>query len=292
MLEKHKVLESIVAEKQENKVRLSDFVLGRFVSLVSNKSTKKAVKNGLVWVNGQRGYSGDYIAGGEHIELMQGEEKKNVPQLNLEIEVCYEDEYLAVVNKPAGLLVSGNKHRTLENALSSNLLLSQETDALQRPEPIHRLDYPTSGALLIGKTKQAVLALNKVFEERSITKKYVAITVGKQEESGMVELDVDGKNAKSSYRLLNAVTSERFGFLNLVELTLFTGRRHQLRIHMQSIGNPILGDAEYGKEGQVLQGKGLYLHSHSLEFTHPFTNKTLKVEVNPPKKFNKLFSAD
>ena len=285
----YKILESCNVPQLSSSARLSDYAPGVFKSLPSKKATKKAIKEGLVLVNGKRGYSGDFVLGGELLELLQGEGSKMIPQLDLDIEVCYEDQYLAVVNKPAGLLVSGNKHRTLENALSGNIGKSNLPDALDKPEPIHRLDFPTSGALLVGKTRQAVIALNKVFEERKIVKKYLAVAIGEMEPQGVIETEVDGKKAKSEYKVISSAFSERFGFLNMVELTLFTGRRHQLRIHLSSIGNPILGDSEHGIEGKILKGKGLYLHSHSLEFGHPFTHETIKVEVNPPKKVHKLF---
>lgn len=284
-----KILESYTVAPQQGRIRLSDFTPGTFSSLNSVKSTKKAIKNGRVWINGKRGYSGDYILGGESICLLRGDEPTNRPIIHLDIAVYYEDDYLAIVNKPAGILVSGNKLFTLQNALSSVLKPSLSGDALRWPEPIHRLDYPTSGGLLVGKTTQATVLLNKMFEERKIIKQYLAVTIGKQDTSGFVQDEVDGRQAKSEYKVLQSLPSERFGFLNLVQLTLYTGRRHQLRIHMASIGNPILGDVTYGAEGLILKGKGLYLHSHTLQFTHPITNKEIKAVVIPPKKFFKLF---
>ncbi len=284
-----KILESYIVTPQQGRIRLSDFAPGTFSSLNSVKSTKKAIKNGRVLINGKRGYSGDYILGGESICLLSDEEPTNRPKIELDIEVCYEDDYLAIVNKPAGILVSGNKRFTLQNALSTVLKSSLSGDALRWPEPIHRLDYPTSGGLLVGKTTQATLLLNKMFEERKIIKQYLAVTIGKQDALGIVQDEVDEKQAKSEYKVLQSLPSERFGFLNLVQLTLHTGRRHQLRIHMAGIGNPILGDVTYGSEGLILKGKGLYLHSYSLGFIHPITNEEINVVVAPPKKFLKLF---
>ncbi|MGQ1787153.1 MULTISPECIES: RluA family pseudouridine synthase [unclassified Saccharicrinis] len=287
--ESQTILETFIVPPLPERARLSDYAPGVFKSLPSNKATKKAIKQGLVTINGKQGYTGDFVCGGETLILLEDGNKKVSPAIKLDMKVGYEDDYMAVVDKPAGLIVSGNKHRTLENGLASVLKRSSKPDALSRPEPIHRLDYPTSGAVLIGKTQQAVMLLNKLFEERRIVKKYLAVTIGEQPEQGEINKEVDGKPAKSVYKVIASEASERFGCLNLVELTLFTGRRHQLRIHLSYIGHPILGDAPYGEEGKVLKGKGLYLHSHSLEFVHPFTQETLKVEVNPPKKFYKLF---
>lgn len=284
------ILEIYTAPKLTHRIRLSDFTPGTFASLNSIKSTKKAIKKGRVMVNGKRGYSGDYIVGGEVICLLKDEEPTNRPKIELDIEVCYEDEYLAIVNKPPGILVSGNKRFTLQNALGAVLKTCSIPDALHCPEPIHRLDYPTSGGLLVGKTSQATLLLNKMFEERKIIKQYLAVSIGKQDDAGIVQDEVDGKMAKSEYKVLQSLPSERFNFLNLLLLTLHTGRRHQLRIHMAGMGNPILGDATYGSKGLILKGKGLYLHSYLLQFTHPITKEEIKVVVTPPKKFFKLFA--
>ncbi|GAF03038.1 ribosomal large subunit pseudouridine synthase C [Saccharicrinis fermentans DSM 9555 = JCM 21142] len=288
-VEAQNIIESITVPPLPQRLRLSDYAPGIFKNLPSNKATKKAIKKGLVYVNGKQGYTGDFVVGGETLILLKDQEQKVLPAVKVDVKVCYEDDYLAVVDKPAGLVVSGNKHRTLENGLATILQRSPAPDALWRPEPIHRLDYPTSGAVLFGKTKQAVILLNKIFEERRIIKKYLAITIGQQDEVGEVTLDVEGKTAKSAYQVKASEKSERFGCLNLVELTLFSGRRHQLRIHLSSIGHPILGDSQYGQEGLVLKGKGLYLHAYSMEFVHPFFKESLRVQVDPPKKFFKLF---
>ncbi len=284
-----RLLEKLTVPHLEAKKRLSEIAPELFKSLPSKKSIKKAIKGGFVYVNGKQGQTADFIMGGEVLELFENTKVVVKPTIEYPIEVLFEDDFLAVVHKPAGILVSGNKKITLENALPSNLKISTQHDAIDRPEPIHRLDYPTSGALLIGKTQEAVIALNKVFESRSINKQYLAITIGAMPKSGIVEDEVDGKKAKSAYRVLKSEISGRFAYLNLVELTLFSGRRHQLRKHLSTIGNPILGDADYGKEGLILKGKGLYLHSYLLEFIHPFTNEKLKVFAPVPKKFKKIF---
>ena len=186
-------------------------------------------------------------------------------------------------------MVSGNKRYTLENTLSKNLTESNEIDALQRAEPIHRLDHPTSGALLIGKTSSAVIELNKYFEEKKIDKTYFEVTMGKQKKSGTISDEIKGKSAETKFKVVETVPSEKYEFLNLVELKPSTGRRHQLRIHMAGLGNPILGDNQYGIEGKILKGKGLYLHSSKLEFDHPITKEKVSVEIPLPNKFLKIF---
>ncbi len=281
-------IESHIVVDLQEKVRISDYAGGIFRTIPSRKGMKKAIDKGWVRINEKTASTGDYLFGGETIEL-SFEETIERPVIELEVGVLFEDQFLAIVNKPAGIEVSGNRKWTLENALSFNLKSSSELDVLKYPEPIHRLDYPTSGALLIGKTNTAVIELNRMFAEREIAKTYMAITIGKMPDSGIVDSEIDEKASESEFKLLQTVTSERFGYLNLVELSPKTGRRHQLRKHMAEIENPILGDREYGTEGLILSGKGLYLHSVSLSFIHPFTKEKLTVEAPLPKKFVKIF---
>lgn len=284
------VLESYLVPFNINKSRLSDFAVGIFVTTTTRKGIKKAIKNGLIFINGKQGFTSDYITGGELLELYQPDISKTKPLIHIPIEVIYEDDYLAIVNKPPGILVSGNKKWTIENALLPHLTISTQKDALQYPEPIHRLDYPTSGALLIGKTICSTVELNKLFESRAIDKTYLAVSIGKMKPEGIIDLPIDNKNSRSFFNVLNSVVSPKYNYFNLVKLKPETGRRHQLRKHLASIGNPILGDLVYGKEGFVLKGKGLYLHAYSLKFTHPFTQEIIEINAPIPKKFKKLFS--
>ena len=195
---------------------------------------------------------------------------------------------MAIVNKPAGILTSGNSFKTVENALLQNLKRSNQPDAVA-PQPIHRLDYPTTGLLLIGKTRESIIALNRLFEKKEIAKTYYAVTIRKMKPKGRINFSIDDKDCVSEFEVLQSIVSERFEYLNLVQLNPKTGRRHQLRKHLASIGNPILGDADYGIPELILKGKGLYLHASSLEFKHPFSNKIMTVQKELPKKFKKLF---
>jgi 23S rRNA pseudouridine1911/1915/1917 synthase len=282
-------IESHQVPKLENRFRLSDYTPGKFNSIFSKKGIKKAIKKGFVTINGEIGYTADYINGGELLELYQAKIPKIRPSITISLQIIYEDDFLAIINKPAGILVSGNKKYTLENALTTSLTKSKQKDALVYPEPIHRLDYPTSGVLLIGKTSQSVIFLNKMFEQQKIKKKYKAITIGNQEENGIIEDPINEKTSKSEFKIITSIPSRKYGFLNLVELIPHTGRTHQLRIHMSTIENPILGDLKYGKEGLISMGNGLYLQSSHISFIHPFTNNVVKIAIPLPKKFSKIF---
>lgn len=195
---------------------------------------------------------------------------------------------MAAVHKPAGVLVSGNSFKTVANALTQNIKVSTLADAT-KPQPVHRLDYATTGILLIGKTSSSIRALNKLFEDKKIKKTYYAIAIGNMDTSGKINTEIDGKPSQTHYKVITSVPSKRFKKLNLIKLKPKSGRRHQLRKHLSSIGSPILGDKDYGTKPLILSGKGLYLHAYSLRFTHPFTNKKLYLEDDLPVKFKKIF---
>ena len=193
-----------------------------------------------------------------------------------------------MIHKLAGILVSGNSFKTIANALVQNIKGSNLPDATP-PQPVHRLDFATTGILLVGKTSSSIRALNKIFENREVEKTYYAVTIGEMNDRGKITSEIDGKRSQSNYTLCECVPSEKFGKLNLVQLEAQTGRRHQLRKHLSNIGNPILGDKEYGIENLILNGKGLYLHAYSLKFIHPFTNEEVHLKDEFPQRFKKIF---
>ena len=222
--------------------------------------------------------------------LSTPEELTKTKQLLYPLKVLFEDDYLAMIHKPAGILVSGNSFKTITNALEQNLKASNCIDTTI-PQPIHRLDYATTGILLVGKTNSSIRALNKLFENKAVKKTYYAITIGNMNSQGTISTEIDGKKSESIFGVCESVKSERFGKLNLVKLEPKTGRRHQLRIHLSSIKNPILGDPRYGINNLILEKKGMYLHAFSLEFIHPFTQEKIYFKDKLPKKFQKIFTS-
>lgn len=249
---------------------------------------KKAIQKGLVWVNDQEASTATFIRSGDSVVLHENSDDQK-PVFKLKLEVRYEDEHIAAVNKPAGYAVSGNTFRTITNALPFNLKPSCEPDALARPQPAHRLDFPTTGLLLVGKTASALIDLNEQFQEKSIYKTYHAIAIGRTPKEGTLNTMVDGKDAHCHYQTKDVVASSRFGALSLVELKPSTGRRHQLRIQLAELGHPILGDQTYGREGFILKGKGLYLHASQLLFFDDLLNKPIAIRQPLPIKFRKIF---
>lgn len=283
-----KCIEKHTVPQQPQKIRLQEYAVGIFATVSTKSSIKKAIKKKLIFVDEKLASTGLFIKGGEIIELYQFEEKELFKRLILPLTVLFEDNYLAAIYKPAGIEVSGNKFVTIANGLQQNLQKSSLFDAV-KPQPIHRLDYPTSGVLLIGKTSASILTLSKLFENKKITKTYIAICIGTMKNNGIIDTQIDNKPSISTYKVLQTVISKRFKFLNLVELQPKTGRKHQLRKHLFSIGNPILGDKDYGKEGLILNGNGLYLHAKTVEFIHPFTEEKMTITSEIPKKFKKVF---
>ncbi|AQS92756.1 RNA pseudouridine synthase [Polaribacter sp. BM10] len=282
------LLETHFVKKIEKPIRFQEYSVGIFNAIPTKSGIKKAIKKGYIFIDDKIATTGIYISGGEKIDLYESENTSTFERLKLDLEVLFEDDYLAIIYKPAGILVSGNKFVTIANALSQNLIKSSLADAV-KPQPIHRLDYPTSGLLLIGKTSLSIIELSKLFKEKNIRKTYFAVTIGKMNAKGYIDKPIDNKEAFTNYEVLESVISKRFNFLNLVKLQPETGRKHQLRKHLFSLKNPILGDKDYFLENKILNGKGLFLHAATLDFIHPFTKEKITISKELPKKFRKIF---
>ncbi|MCB0649876.1 MAG: RluA family pseudouridine synthase [Saprospiraceae bacterium] len=273
-------------------IRLQDYAKVVFKPfLFSGQGAKKAIKRGNVLVNGAVALTGYWIQPGDIIELRESAETP--PKIfELPLEIIYEDEHLAVINKPSGIPVSGNQFKTIRNALLFNLERSKDEDALTWPKPVHRLDAPTSGLLLIARTNLASIALGQQFEAKSIQKKYHAIVIGKTPDHGHWDSPVNGQSAYTEYKTLESVPSLKNKWISLLELWPKTGRTHQIRIHLSEAGYPIMGDKIYGTEGKVMKGKGLFLASTGLMFRHPTFNKKMIIEIEIPYKFRSLLDRE
>lgn len=283
------VIETHIVKTISNPLRFQEYGVGIFKTIITKSALKKAIKKNRILINGFPATTGKIINGNEKIELLYIEKETTNNRLKLNLEVLYEDQYLAIIYKPAGILVSGNKFVTITNALSQNLIKSTFLDTV-KPQPIHRLDYATSGVLLIGKTANALMELGKLFENKKVQKKYFAVTIGKMKKEGIINSKIDNKEAITQYLVIKSVNSARFGILNLVLVTPKTGRKHQIRKHLFTINHPILGDKKYFLEGLLHTGKGMYLHAENISFTHPLTQKTISISKKLPPKFDKIFN--
>jgi RluA family pseudouridine synthase len=209
----------------------------------------------------------------------------------LELEIVFQDEFLAAVNKPSGIVVSGNLHRTLENAVVNLIEKSSEQDALKWAKPVHRLDASTSGMVLFAKTAETHRRLSNLFEEKQIQKTYRAIVQGKVEDQ-VITLPIETKASESGLKSIRCVNSLQNEDLSLVELSPKTGRTHQLRIHCASINAPMVGDKIYGEKGNIMNHKGLFLAAVRLEFLHPMTSEALSISIPQPPKFDALLERE
>ncbi len=280
------VVEQHIVHEDIFQIRLLDYAVSVFSTIASRSSMKKVIKRGELLVDGEIGISGNWVVNGQHIVLVDKELKPPKP-LNIKLEVVFEDEHIAIINKPAGIEVSGNKYKTIQNALVNNIKPSLEPDALKWARPVHRLDMPTSGLLLVAKTASSIMKLGQQFENRIVQKKYRAIVAGRLPDSGEISTPVNGQESLTKYVCISRCHSLKTDWLSLVELTPHTGRTHQLRIHMADLGFQIVGDRQYGT-GPLLKGKGLFLSSVELSFIHPYHDKTMSIVINQPIKFDAL----
>jgi len=284
-----KYIEEFIVLKSENKIRLSDLDITYFKTIFSKKSLKKAIKNKRIFINQQLGYSGNFLIGGETIGVRENQNIKTKPIYKLKIQVIFEDDFMAIVTKPAGLSTSGNQFKNLENCLPFNLKKSEQNDALIKPLVIHRLDFATSGIVLVGKTKTATINLNKQFESRKVNKQYLAVNLNTMKSPININRLIDGKEALSICTVLKTLQSEKYDCINLVQIKPISGRRHQIRKHLASIGHPICGDNLYNHNIIDIKGNGLYLHAYKISFLHPQTRNLVSFEAEMPKKFKRLF---
>ena len=218
---------------------------------------------------------------------------------DIPLEIVYEDEAVAVVNKPQGMVVhpsAGHPNGTMVNALMYHVKDLSSINGVIRPGIVHRIDKDTSGLLMVAKNDLAHESLAKQLKDKTSLRKYVALVHGViPHEKGTINAPIgrskvnrkmqavreDGKPAVTHFNVL-----ERFNDFTLVELTLETGRTHQIRVHMKYIGYPLAGDPVYGPS-KTLKGNGQFLHAKLLGFTHPITGQEMVFEAPLPTIFEK-----
>lgn len=281
----------------ENKARLD--VAAAEMGECSRSQAARWIEQGLCRVNGiVRSKPGYGVAPGDTVELTVPDpaeltvEKENIP-----LEILYEDEDVAVVNKPCGMVVHpapGNETGTLVNALLYAMDDLSGIGGVKRPGIVHRLDKDTSGLLMIAKNDQAHESLSGQLRERTMDKRYLAVVEGEiREPSGQIEKPVarskkDRKkmaiDPEGRYALTEWTLKENLRGAALLEVHILTGRTHQIRVHMQSIHHPVAGDPIYGMKNGVKVPR-LMLHAWRLSFTHPRNGERLSFCAEPPKAF-------
>ncbi len=286
-----KIISSHTITDLIGEIRFIDYVIKNIPTVLSRNSAKKAIKNGELLLNGEVVEQSRFIKHGQVIEHIK-KETTTKKVFEFELQVVFEDDHIAIINKPAGLSTSGNYFKTLQNALPYNLKTPVTTDALPIPRPVHRLDNQTSGLVVIAKTQSALINLGKQFENKTVKKSYTAIVIGKPENKGEINIAIEDKKAVTKYELITTVNSIKYKHISLLKLSPLTGRTHQLRIHMSEIEYPILGDKLYTEPELLFKGKGLFLCATYIRFLHPEKDKFIEFTIELPNKFKVLLKRE
>ena len=270
----------------------------------SRSNIKTVVESDGVFVNGVlRKKSGFELKEGDEVEFTLPEPKTLDVEPNSEIKlnIVYEDEHFAVINKPQGMVVhpasSYQKNDTLVNALLADLDKLSSINGVIRPGIVHRLDKDTSGLIVVAKTDEAHKSLASQIEKKTARRIYFGLCDGNfKEENGTIDapiarnkrdrkkmgIDPDGRRAVTHYAVL-----ERFGKYTLVRFELETGRTHQIRVHSSHIHHPIVGDEVYGGS-TALYKNGQLLHARQLVLTHPISGEKMTFEAELPDYFENV----
>ena len=265
---------------------------------LSRSVANEQIKSGQVLVNGQAKKAKYSVQAGDILtyQVPEVEEIDYVAE-DIPLEIVYQDADVAVVNKPQGMVVHpsvGHTSGTLVNALLYHVKDLSGINGVLRPGIVHRIDKDTSGLLMIAKNDEAHTKLAAELKDKKSLRKYWAIVHGNlPNDRGMIEAPIgrsekDRKKQAVTAKGKEAVTRfqvlERFGDYTLVELTLETGRTHQIRVHMAYIGHPVAGDEAYGPK-KTLKGHGQFLHARTLGFTHPRTGEVVEFTAEAPAIF-------
>jgi 23S rRNA pseudouridine1911/1915/1917 synthase len=280
-----------------------DAVVARLTG-VPRADVQRAIAAGRVLVDGRTMPKSTRLAGGERVtvDLIVDEP---LPGEGPPVPIRYEDEHLAVVSKPAGLVAhptAGRRSGTLVNRLIRMGVPLAPAGGSLRPGIVHRLDAGTSGLLVVAKTDDAFEALRERFRRHDVERRYLALVRGRvahdtfsveaalgRRAARIVVDPTEGRRAETAFEVL-----ERFDTATLVEAAPRTGRTHQIRVHLASIGHPILGDRTYGGGGDDARRLGLdrpFLHAWKLSFVHPIAGERIEIEEPLPVELERSLAA-
>jgi 23S rRNA pseudouridine1911/1915/1917 synthase len=291
--------------------------LDRFLAGVPGVGTrsqaKRLIDDGRVWLDGRPGRAADAVRAGARIEVaFAPRPAPSVAPEPIPLRVLYEDEDLAAIDKPPGLVVHpapGAPRGTLVNALAHRWGVAAGVGAPDRPGIVHRLDRDTSGVLLVARTLPALEALARQFRERTVEKQYLAVVRGVVKgATGTIDRPI-GRHPRARQRMSvrsrrgrAAVTRwtviERFPSATLLRLRPETGRTHQLRVHLAALGHPVVGDRVYGAPRRAVGSPAVLaefprqaLHAERIEVTHPRTGIPLSIRAPLPSDLEGLLAA-
>lgn len=294
----------IIAEPEYKGLRLDKFIAEN--SELSRSYAAKLCAYGFVNVNGTVSAKKYKIEGGEEIDIkIPDPDAPNAGPEEVPLNIVYEDDDLLVINKQQGLCVHpapGHEHGTLVNGLmyymENNL---SSINGVLRPGIVHRIDKDTSGLIVVAKNDKAHVKLAEQLKGRKALRKYVALVNGNiKEDSGTVNKPL-ARNPEDRKKIAvvqggrEAVTHftvlERFGQYTLAECVLETGRTHQIRVHMASIGHSIVGDPVYGIKKEKFNLNGQLLHAKTIGFTHPSTGEEMEFTSELPDYFERVLES-
>ena len=287
---------------EQDAVRIDQY-LSQELESISRNYLQKLILNGHVKINGVTSLSKKVLLQLEdEIEiLIPDPEVLNIEAENIPLSIVYEDDDVIIVNKPQGMVVHpapGNYTGTLVNALMYNSERLSSINGVIRPGIVHRIDKDTSGLLMIAKNDKAHECLAAQLKEKSTIREYVAIVNGVMSKpSGTIDAPLgrhpqdrkkmaivsNGRNAVTHYEVI-----EQYKYHTLVKLRLETGRTHQIRVHLASLGYPILGDSVYGSKNEKVKHAGQALHAKKIGFIHPTTNELMVFDSDYPEYFEEL----
>lgn len=290
-----------------NGVRLDQFVAAQ--TELSRSAVQQLCESGAVTVDGAAAAKNRKLRAGESITVVRPEpEPLSARPENIPVDIVYEDESLLVVNKPKGMVVHpapGNESGTLVNALLYHCAgRLSSINGVIRPGIVHRIDKDTSGLLVVAKTDAAHLSLAKQIQAHSLDRFYLAVVYGGfRDDAGRVDAPIGrhpadrkkmcvlrqpGRTAREA--ATNYTVLERFRGFSYLKLRLETGRTHQIRVHMASIGHPVAGDPLYGPSKVLSELGGQCLHASVIGFDHPETGERLRFEADPPAIFQRFLT--
>lgn len=278
-----------------------DVFLSEVVKDVTRSQIKKSIEDGLTKVNEKETKSGKVLKEGDEVEFEVKEYETDVVPEDIPLDIVYEDDELAVINKPQGMTVHpavGNFSGTLVNALLYHFKSVSDVGGETRPGIVHRIDKDTSGLLVVAKTNRAHLSLAKQIASKTCKRTYLALVEGVvKNDKGKIDKPIgrsttDRKKMAINYSGRPAVTHfkviDRYKDASLVQFDLETGRTHQIRVHSKDMGHPIIGDKAYGFKNQRFNLEGQLLHARKLVLMHPVTGEKMEFEAPLPDYFLKV----
>lgn len=296
-------LETVTAEAEDAGTRADVFLAAKLG--VSRSNMQKLLEDGRV-KRGEKIIKANYKVRAEEmfvVDIPEPEPIEAVPE-NIPLDIIYEDDDVVVLNKARGMVVHpapGNYTGTLVNALLYHCSNLSGINSAIRPGIVHRLDKDTSGIMIVAKNDAAHISLSQQIQSKTAVRTYLAVVRGNiKTDSGTIETQIardktdrkkmavvkdGGRDAITDYEVL-----ERFGKYTLVRCKLRTGRTHQIRVHMEYLGYPLVGDPKYSPMKTPFGIKGQALHSHTLKFTHPRTGERMKFEAPLPEDMHKIIT--